>query len=103
MSFSNQRTEAVQVEKPGSKNFSGDVTYSAPVAVQCRVQRVEEMVTDQHGDEVRSTTVLYLYDDSLITYEDKITMSDSVTRLVLKVRKSPSLAGRKTLVKIWLK
>jgi len=103
MSFANLRTQPVSVESRSGRNFSGDKTYAPPVVVQCHIQYVDELVTDQHGNEVRSSTIVYLYDVDAITYEDRLTTPDGSTRLAVKIRKSVSMAGRKTLVKVWLK
>lgn len=103
MSYSNRYTEPILVEsKVGSDGFSNPI-YDTPVERQVNVQRVEELVTDEHGDEVRSYSIIYFYDPTWITYDDRVTLSDGIERLVLKVRQSPSVAGRETLIKVWLK
>ena len=103
MSFSNKRSVAVSVEKLLSNDGYGTPTYDTAVDIQCRVQTVEELVDDQHGEEVRSSTILYFYDPDEINYDDKVTPPGGKTRKVVKVRESPSFQGRTILKKVWLK
>lgn len=104
MSFSNIRTKEISVErKLSSGDGYSEPTFDTATTVQCRVQMVEERVTDQHGDEVRTSTILYFYDTGAIQIGDKATTPDGLTRIVAKVRQSESITGGIVLSKAWLK
>ncbi len=103
MSFSNRYTTSVFVEKFVSNDGYGKASYEPPVDRKINFQLVDEVVTDEHGDEVRSNTVLYFYDPTWVSYEDRVTLPNGQSRIVVKVRQSPSIMGRELLVKVWLK
>ena len=103
MSSSNKRLVAVSVERFSSNDGYGGTTYEDAIEINCHVQTVEELIKDQHGDEVRSSTVLYFYDPDVINYDDRVTPPGGKTRQVVKLRESPSIRGRKILKKVWLR
>lgn len=103
MSYSNRFTQSVHVQKPTGNDGYGKNSYSPAVERRVNVQLVDELVTDEHGEEVRSDSIIFFYDPTWIEYNDKVTLPDGKERIVAKIRKSPSLAGRETLYKAWMK
>lgn len=95
--------QQVTLLKFSSVDGYGTETYQTPQVINVRLQEVDEIIADLNGLEHKVHSIIYQYTPDLITENDKIITPDGKERQVLKVRSSPSLRGRKTLFKTWLK
>lgn len=74
----------------------GKPNYGSATAIDnCRLIEKNQMVRDTNGDEVLSTSHLWIPSDEAITSESEVTLSDSTTPSILSVLHIPDEKGDK--------
>ena len=71
----------------------GNLTYDAPVTIQCRIAPKFTKVLDPHGNEVVSKVSIYTAGDYPISPSDRITLPNGEHDPVLRVTRPPDGDG----------
>ena len=77
----------------GGVDGYGNLTYAAPVTIQCRVSPKAVQVLTANGEEVVSKASIYTAPDYDIGPQDRITQADGTVDPVISVRRPPDGDG----------
>lgn len=91
--FSDLFTETITHEEFGGRNSYSKRSFGSPANYSARVVKINKLVKASDGGEVLSTTQVWIQGTPTVTPEDRITLPDGTTPIILSVEKYPDDNG----------
>jgi hypothetical protein len=93
MSLLSLLKQTVTLAPYASQDAYGQVTWGAGVSTPCRIVQKNTKVLNPAGEEVLSTTRIYLDGSVSVTVRDKVTLPDATTPPILSIEDYPGASG----------
>lgn len=91
--FRDMMVQFIEWEPRTGLDQYGDAVYGSAVTVRCRVVEKQRMTRNVSGQEMVSTTTIYVLGTPGIDMEDRITLPDGTQPPILNVRMFPDENG----------
>lgn len=85
-----------------NKNAHHIVTYGTAVTLSCKYADKSEKVQDQNGDEILTSAWLMFPANTVINFDDKITLPNGESQKVVTIHRIRNHMGREICVEVYL-